>query len=145
MSDITTKKSKCKSRQNKLIFNLYYTCYPVIKKIAKECGFRARTDDIMLLPPAPGTDEYYLRQSGYMPGGPAPDFDIAWMDNPILPEVLQKLKTYQRVSQFPGISVISNKKKLASGLMKMYRRFPEEYNIFPQTYVLPVEYMEFKA
>lgn len=66
-----------------------------------------------------------------MPNGPAPDFDIAWIDNSILPEVLSKLKTYQRISQFPGISVISNKKKLASGLMKMYKRFPEEYNIFP--------------
>ena len=74
-----------------------------------------------------------------------PDFDIAWMDNPILPEVLSKIKHYQRISQFPGIHVISNKKKLASGLMKLYKRFPEEYDFFPQTYVLPVDYMEFKA
>ena len=29
--------------------------------------------------------------------------------------------------------------------MKMYKRFPEEYDFFPQTYVLPVEYTEFKA
>lgn len=29
--------------------------------------------------------------------------------------------------------------------MKMYKRFPEEFDFFPQTYVLPVEYTEFKA
>lgn len=80
-----------------------------------------------------------------MPQGPPPDFDISWIDNSILPEVLSKLKPYQRISQFPGISVISNKKLLATGLMKMYKRHPEEYDFFPQTYVLPVEYMEFKA
>ena len=45
----------------KLVFNLMYTFYPLIKKIAKECGFRVKTDDINLVPPAPGTDEYFLR------------------------------------------------------------------------------------
>ena len=29
--------------------------------------------------------------------------------------------------------------------MKMLKRFPDEYNMFPQTYVLPVEYQEFKS
>ena len=115
----------------KLIFNLMYTVYPLIKKVAKELGFRVRTDDIQLVPPAPGTDEYFLRQSGYMPQGQPPDFDISWIDNSILPEVLSKVKPYQRISQFPGISVISNKKQLATGLMKMYKRFPEEYDFFP--------------
>ena len=123
-----------------------YTVYPTIKKVAKELGFRVRTDDIQLMVPAPGTDEYYIRQSvGYQPQGPAPDFDVAWIDNPILPEVLSKVKHYQRISQFPGIGIIANKKKLASGLMKMYKRFPEEYEFFPQTYVLPVDYNEFRA
>ena len=40
--------------------------------------------------------------------------------------------------------MISNKNKLARSLMKMRRVFPEAYNFFPITYVLPVEYHEFK-
>ena len=122
-----------------------YTVYPIIKKVAKQLNYRVRTDDIQLVPPAPGTDEYYLRQSGYLPKGPPPDFDVSWIDNGILPEVLSKVKPYQRISQFPGIAAIANKKKLAMGLMKMYKRYPEQYNFFPQTYLLPVEYNEFKA
>ena len=73
-----------------------------------------------------------------------PDFDISWIDNGIMPDVLKNIKCYQRISQFPGISVISNKKKLGSGLMRMYRLYPEQYDFFPQTYLLPVEYNDFK-
>ena len=29
--------------------------------------------------------------------------------------------------------------------MKMRKEYPSEYDFFPQTFVLPVEYMEFKA
>lgn len=45
----------------KLIFNLMYTVYPIIKKVAKSLNFRPRTDDIQLVPPPPGTEEYFLR------------------------------------------------------------------------------------
>jgi len=38
-----------------------YTVYPTIKKVAKSLGFRVRTDDIQLMVPAVGTDEYYIR------------------------------------------------------------------------------------
>lgn len=67
------------------------------------------------------------------------------MDNAIPSETLSKLKPYQRISQFPGIAVVSNKSKLARNLMKMRKEYPSEYDFFPQTFVLPVEYMEFKA
>lgn len=80
-----------------------------------------------------------------MPPVQPADFDVSWIDNPVVPDVLSRLKPYQRISQFPGISVICNKKKLASGLMRMYRRFPEEFDFFPLTYVLPAEYGEWKA
>lgn len=40
---------------------------------------------------------------------------------------------------FPGISCISRKNFLARNLMRMYKVFPEEYNFFPKTWVLPNE------
>ena len=43
---IERKKKQRKQKMPKLIFNLMYTVYPLIKKVAKECGYRVRTDDI---------------------------------------------------------------------------------------------------
>ena len=43
---IERKKKQRKQKMPKLIFNLMYTVYPLIKKVAKELGYRVRTDDI---------------------------------------------------------------------------------------------------
>ena len=59
------------------------------------------------------------------------DFDVCWVDGPVPPEALAKLKPYQRMSQFPGIQAICNKNKLARNLQKMKRSHPEEYEFFP--------------
>lgn len=134
-----------KVRYPKLIFNLVYTFYPIIKKVAKSLNFRVRCDDVQLIPPPPGSEEYYQRQAGVLQQATPPDFDVCWIDNPIPPEVLSKLKPYQRISQYPGINVICNKSKLARGLLKMQKKFPDEYDFFPQTYILPVDYAEFKS
>ena len=124
--------------------NLIYTFYPVVKRVAKQLNFRCKCEDIQLLPPPVGSEDYYRAINGYQMGAP-PDFDVAWFDNPIPCETLAKIKPYQRISQFPGIAVVSNKSKLARNLMKMQKQFPEEYAFFPKTFVLPVEYNEFKV
>jgi len=43
------------------------------------------------------------------------------------------------VSQFPGIYVVCKKNHLGRNLMKMLRYFPEEYDFFPQTWMLPTD------
>jgi len=40
---------------------------------------------------------------------------------------------------------LARKNWLAKGLMKMRKRFTEEYNFFPLTWLLPTEINEFKA
>ena len=40
---------------------------------------------------------------------------------------------------YPGIGCISRKNCLARNLMRMYKAFPEEYNFFPKTWVIPNE------
>jgi hypothetical protein len=75
--------------------NLHYTQYPEVKIVARKLGFKVRNDDLNLLALS-GTD-----------ATPGPiqveDFDVVWLDCPIPPEALTKLKSYQRINMFPGI------------------------------------------
>ena len=73
------------------------------------------------------------------------EFDIIWFDLAITPDVLYKLKPYQRISQWPGIAVVAHKNKLGQNLTLMRKEFPEDYDFFPATFILPYEMNIFKA
>lgn len=60
-SKILEKKKRKKYKTPKLVFNLMYTTYPLIKRVAKQLNFKVTNDDISLVPPAPDTEEYFLR------------------------------------------------------------------------------------
>ena len=45
---------------------------------------------------------------------------------------------------YPGITAISRKNLLARNLMRMARAFPDEYNFFPKTWVLPNEALDLR-
>lgn len=52
------------------------------------------------------------------------DFDVFWFDLAIQPDILGKLKPYQRISQWPGIHVVAHKNRLGQNLMSMNKEFP---------------------
>ena len=72
------------------------------------------------------------------------DWDILWQDGAIQCDRLYRMKPYQRVNHFPGMHILCRKNLFARNLGRMQKRFPEEYNFFPQTWVLPSEYSEFR-
>jgi len=72
------------------------------------------------------------------------EFDLVWFDLVIGPDIVSKLKPYQRVSQWPGIQVLTHKNRMADNLMIMRSHFPDDYNFFPTTYNLPAEIMEYR-
>lgn len=45
-----------------------------------------------------------------------PDWDIYWLDGPIVPAFLFKMQAYQRVNHFAGIHVLARKNLLARNL-----------------------------
>ena len=70
-------------------------------------------------------------------------WDIAWWDGPPPLSLISKLLPWQRVNHYPGIYNLARKNMLGRHLMRMKKMFPNEYNFFPLTYMLPQDYKEF--
>lgn len=71
------------------------------------------------------------------------EWDILWTDNAIPPEQLSHMKPFQKINHFPSMYSLSRKNHLARHLMRMRKKFPEEYSFFPVTWLLPAEFPDF--
>lgn len=79
-------KKKIIRKGRRLIMNLHYTQYPIVKIIARQLKFRVRNDDLNILA-LMGSD---ARQEQIE----VEDFDVCWIDCGVPPEGLGKLKSY---------------------------------------------------
>ncbi len=52
-------------------------------------------------------------------------------------DVLNKLQSHQKINHFPGMNTLSRKNNLAKNLSRMQEGFPEIYDYFPKTFMLP--------
>lgn len=59
------------------------------------------------------------------------DWDIWWIDGPIIPALLFKMKTYQRTNHLPACYVLARKNLLARNLQNMQKVLPDEFDFFP--------------
>lgn len=55
-----------------------------------------------------------------------------------------KIKSYQKVNHFPGMSCITRKNLLGFYLTKFSQMFPEEYDYFPFTWLIPNDLVSFE-
>ena len=76
---------------------------------------------------------------------PKVDWDVAWIDTAADLLKFAKLRSYQRVNFFSGINCLTRKDSLSKNLMQLRRKFPEHFDFFPETFILPEEYSQFKA
>mmetsp|Transcript_55721 Transcript_55721/g.129963 ORF Transcript_55721/g.129963 Transcript_55721/m.129963 type:complete len:888 (-) Transcript_55721:62-2725(-) len=72
------------------------------------------------------------------------DFDLLWCDCAIPADRFMKLKTYQKMNHFVGMSSITRKNNLGRNLLRMRKQFPKEYRFFPDTWILPTDMSDFK-
>jgi hypothetical protein len=102
-----------------LVLNILYTQYEIIHEVAAECNLRTSVDD---------DDEW----------------DVWFIDGPVIPSLLMKMKPWQRTNHFPGMYALCRKNLLAKNLLAMQRYLPEDYQFFPPTWLLPGDNKAFK-
>jgi tubulin polyglutamylase TTLL6/13 len=73
------------------------------------------------------------------------EFDLWWTDGAVQPEKLARMKPYQKINHFPGMYGLARKNYLARNLNKLRKLFPQEYDFYPQTWVLPAEHGDLKT
>ena len=123
MSVSTTENEQPKAvlRKARIICNIFDTEYDVVKQVISETlGWRITENE----------DD---------------DWDITWTDNAVPSEKLSKMRIYQKINHFPGMHGICKKNYLAWNLNKMLKIYPNEYNFYPRTWVLPGDYADFKS
>ena len=122
------KKRRPVYKHKKLVMNVAQTKYHVVKYVGKKV--------------------YQFKLSSHLSDGSTTDekhdFDLYWCDNGVTVDRLYKMKAYQRINHFPGMFALARKDHLARNLKSMFLRFPEEYKFFPQTWLLPAEYGDFR-
>jgi tubulin polyglutamylase TTLL6/13 len=117
----TQAKDGKKKPKQRVIFNVSETRYDVVKYAGRKLlGFKLSSE-------------------------PEVEWDILWTDNAVQPETLAKMQPFQKINHFPGMYSLARKNHLGRHLMRMKKAFPKAYKFFPQTYLLPAEYGEFKA
>lgn len=72
------------------------------------------------------------------------DFDLLWCDTAIPADRFMKLKPYQKMNHFVGMSSITRKNNLGRNLLRMRKQYPKEYKFFPDTWILPTDLSDFK-
>ena len=72
------------------------------------------------------------------------NFDLCWTDNHVKQEIFYKMHQSQKINHFPGMDILSRKNNLGKSLMAFKLRFEEEYNFFPNTWMLPADFANLK-
>lgn len=104
----------------KIIINVSNTQYDIVKSVCQKLGFELSTND---------QDQ---------------NWDLCWQDGSLAPEKFVQMEINQKINHFPGMYTLSRKNTLAQNLNTMQKAFPEEYNFFPETWILPKDHFDLK-
>lgn len=81
-----------------------------------------------------------LKTAGFRIVGPAnPKWNVLWT-GVTKPEILKDMTKYQRVNHFPQSFHLGRKDLMWKSVYRMKKSFPKDFDICPQTYLLPDDY-----
>lgn len=72
------------------------------------------------------------------------EWNVYWTDVSVSLERVMRLRPLQRINHFPGMLELARKAGTARNLNRMLARYPDEYAIFPPTWLLPADLTDFK-
>lgn len=128
LDDSQRQENEEKSNKQMIIANILNAEYEVIREVMKEA-----------------MNWKLSREPEDETASTTKDWDIYWHDLFINPDMLSKMKCYQKVNHFPGMEALYMKNLLSRNLTRMYKLYPKEYSFFPVTWTLPIEWNEFKS
>ncbi|OHT10867.1 hypothetical protein TRFO_19769 [Tritrichomonas foetus] len=70
---------------------------------------------------------------------------IVWWDGFMAKEHFFEILPHQRINKIPGMDYLCYKSVTFKAFNRMRSSYPDDFNFFPITYILPLQYLEFKA
>ncbi|KAJ3098341.1 Tubulin polyglutamylase ttll6 [Phlyctochytrium planicorne] len=92
--------------------------YDIVRACSKKCGFKVVED--------------------------METWSLFWIDTGVSVQRVLEMEPYQKINHFPGMHEICRKDHLARNLSRLSRLLPKEYNFFPKTWILPLEWEDLK-
>eukprot|EP01041_Mallomonas_annulata_P010563 gene10563-22041_t len=103
-------------KENIVVVNNEFSKYSVVQLACKKLGWTARPDG---------------------------DWNVMWSDSGLnIASRVRSAKRYQRINHFPGMVNIYRKSNLAHSLRNMEKMASVQYDFFPKTWILPLDYSE---
>ena len=68
------------------------------------------------------------------------DWRILWASVGFKPSIFENLTVTQKINHFPGSTELTHKDRLAFNIRKKKEKHGSEYDIIPDTFILPEEY-----
>ena len=102
-------------RGPKLTANVFFTKYSIVRKVLKhDFKMNLQEHDV-------------------------DDCDIIWCDHCLPVERISRMRSYQRTNHYPGMHALTRKNSLGHNLNGLRAMFPEAFNFYPRTWLLPTD------